>query len=389
MGMNLFEASEQWRKRPADERFLTLEEMLDACKGYAGQAAEAVVNLEDMRVDARENDLVVVGKEGADARFTNWSFKQMCGRVAAPSEYLSRLPAPLAADCINSGLRERRSDGKDSRILFHRNGSLLVRAFTSDEYSRIWNWEVCQRLLGLQEAGWKVPPARPAYPGQPGTRKATVRDCLRLKSSGLSVKVGDEIAPAGLYASDHDMFVFMVNEEHRIEDGSPGGLGRGFFVSNSEVGEAAFKIKKFLYRYVCGNHIVWDVKGVEEIKVRHVGRNNQRYGTTMAYELRKYMDSSAANDEQRIKAAKGFIVGDTKDEVLDKLFGMKILPRKTLEMAYELAVQDADAGNGSSPRTAYGMVQGVTALSQSVSNGYADKRVDMDVAAGKILQMAF
>ena len=44
------------------------------------------------------------------------------------------------------------------------------------------------------------------------------------------------IAPAGIYASDHDMFAFLVNEEYRIDDGSDGGLARGFFVQNSEVG---------------------------------------------------------------------------------------------------------------------------------------------------------
>jgi len=44
------------------------------------------------------------------------------------------------------------------------------------------------------------------------------------------------ISPAGIYASDHDMFSFLVNEEYRIDDGSDGGLARGFFVQNSEVG---------------------------------------------------------------------------------------------------------------------------------------------------------
>jgi len=72
-----------------------------------------------------------------------------------------------------------------------------------------------------------------------------------------SLKVGDKIAPAGLYGSDHDMFAFMVLENRRIEDGTEGGLSRGAFFSNSEVGGGAFRIKSFYYRHVCGNHIVW------------------------------------------------------------------------------------------------------------------------------------
>ena len=49
-----------------------------------------------------------------------------------------------------------------------------------------------------------------------GIRIATEADVLRGAGFGLSIRVGDKIAPAGLYASDHDMFVFMVNNDKRI-----------------------------------------------------------------------------------------------------------------------------------------------------------------------------
>lgn len=391
MGMNLFQASRQWAERPADERFWSLAEMLGVTQGYAKEAAEAKVNLGRMNVQPRENDLVLVGETGSEARFSNWAFKQMCGRLGAPSQYLATIKPETAAQCLNDGLANLEGDQRESKVLFHKNGTLLARAFTSDEYARIWNWQVIERLVNLEQDGWRVPPARPAFDNQPGARPAKIGDVLRNNKggNGLGIKVGDMIAPAGLYASDHDMFVFMVNEDNRLEDGSPGGLGRGFFVSNSEVGAAAFKITKFLYRFVCGNHIVWDASEVEELRIRHVGMNDRRFGHRMAFTLRKYAESSATDDQRRITTAKGFILGKDKDEVIDKLFGRRILPRKTLEAAYDAACLDADAGNNSSPNTAYGMVQGITALSQSLAGGYMDKRMDMDVAAGKVLQMAF
>ncbi len=88
-----------------------------------------------------------------------------------------------------------------------------------------------------------VPPARPAFPDQPGTRPATEDDVLAVKDF-LSINVGDPVAPAGLYASNHDMFAFLINEENRIDDGSDSGLSRGVFFENSEVGAKALPTLK-------------------------------------------------------------------------------------------------------------------------------------------------
>lgn len=385
MGLNLYAANDQWANRPADERFWTMEEMLTACKGYAEHARTAAVKLDDIRCEDREGSLVLVGREDKPAKFTHWSFGQLASRVSAPAGYLRTLPAELASQCINNGLKSVK--GEESKILLHQNGSLVCRAFTSEDYSRIWNWEVVQRLLTLPQQGWQVPPARPAFDGQPGARRATEEDVLQRKA-GLSVNVGDLIAPAGLYASDHDMFAFMVNEEIRIDDGTEGGLARGFFVSNSEVGAAAFKITKFLYKFVCGNHIVWDAKDVKEIRIVHRGSADRRYAGQLVAELWKYARESSADDEARIEASRRYQIGNNKDEVLDALFGIKSLgiPRKTLDAAYEHVVQNLEKYKAS-PRSAYGMANGLTAISQQT--GYADDRTALDRAAGRVLSMAF
>jgi len=386
MGLNLFAASNQWAERPADERFWTLEEMYAACHGYAQDARVSSVGFDKIRCESDGNNLTLVGQENRPAKFTHWAFGQLALRVGAPAGYLRGLPAPLAASCINNGLQQVK--GEKSKVLFHANGTLLCRAFTSDDYARIWNWEVVKRLRELPAQGWQVPPARPAFDGQPGARPATEDDVLAFRKSKLSVQVGDMIAPAGLYASDHDMFAFMVNEENRIDDGTDGGLARGFFVSNSEVGAASFRITKFLYKYVCGNHIVWDAKDVQEIRIVHRGRANSRFGYQMVAELRKYASESAAADEGRIEKARQFQIAGSKDQVLDKLFGMKSLaiPRKTLDAAYEHVVRNPGRYNAS-PRSAYGMANGLTAISQETQ--YADERMSLDRAAGKLLSMAF
>jgi hypothetical protein len=384
--MELFRASAQWANRPDDERFSSLDDLHAAVSSYRESAKEATVPFNTLRTEARDGEVLLIGRTNVPARLTNWSFGQVATAVGAPASYLRALPATLAAQNLNHGL-SKTDDRTDRQVLFHANGDLLARAITSERYTRIWNSDVTARLLRLPADGWQVPPARPARGGQVGTRPATEADVLRGAGFGLSINVGDLIAPAGLYASDHDMFAFLVNNDRRIaEPGNPDGLARGFFVSNSEVGAASFAITRFLYRHVCGNHIVWGAKQVSELKIRHVGAADDRAFAEIKGQLIKYANDSASDDEARVRAAMNFTLGATKDEVLDRLFAVKSLgvSRKTLDAAYDTCVeQDANLN----PTSAWGMAQGLTRLSQETP--FADERIAADRAAGRVLSIAF
>lgn len=383
--MELFKANRQWAERPDDERFSSLEQMLAACKDYFKSAAESRAAWGDFRCEADAGEVYLVGKEQQRAAFTHYAFGQLCQRIEAPASYLRELPATLAVQNLNHGLAKRGEQGT-AQMLFHgRNGSLVLRAATSDRYERVWNWEVLERMLGLEAQGWRVPPARPAREGQKGARPATEADVLQDRDGGggLSIEVGDLIAPAGLYASDHDMFVFLVNEQRRIEDGSEGGLSRGFFVENSEVGDSSLRVTRFLYRHVCGNHIVWGAKGVTELSIRHVGNPRARFAA-MEAQLKRYSDASASDEEAIIAKARSFRLGATKEEVLERLFKKeRVATKKALEQGLEAirAEQDGD------PLSAWAVVNGLTRASQA--SPYADQRTELDRAAGEVLQIAF
>ena len=356
--MELFKAHRQWAKRPSDERFQDLQSLYNQTKLYADQAREKLVPVSDIRTEAIEGDVQIVGKANQPARLTYWAFGQLAARVNAPANYLRELPATLACQNLNHGLANLADRTNTANLLFHTNGSLMLRAFTSDKYARIWNYEVAERLLELESRGWE--PARP--------------DIRR--------EMGD--FPA-LYASDHDMFAFVRNRASVIrETGNPDGLQRGVIVENSEVGASALKLTRFLYREMCGNHIIWGASEVVDITVRHVGSARQRWGIYEA-KLQRYAESSTSDEEATIGRARTVRIGDTKEQVLDRLFGMRSLnlSRKTLDSGYDAAIPDQDGD----PRTVWGMVQGLTRHSQTVP--FADARTTIDRAAGRILEVTF
>lgn len=359
--MELYKANRQWSTRPEDEKFDSLEAMRAACFGYYNIAREASIPFSSLRVEAQGPEVVLLGSAGNPATLTNYSFGQLAARVNAPASYLRQLPPTLAAQNINHGIKTRVDDANGERdqakLLIHSNGSLLLRAITSEKYTRIWNYEVLDRMIPLQQLGWE--PARP------------------------DIRVIDD-KPA-LYASDHDMFAFIRNRSVIVrEPGNPDGLQRGVIVENSEVGASALKLTRFLYREMCGNHIIWGASNVLEIKVRHVGDARARW-SGYAAQIKKYAEESASDDEAIIASAQTMKIGSTKDEVLDTLFGKRALQlsRKAIEASYDAVLPDQDGD----PRTVWGIVQGITRHSQTIP--FADQRTALDRAAGKLMEITF
>ncbi len=355
--MELFKAHQQWANRPKDERFATLLVLYQATLAYAQTAREKTVSYADIRAEAIQGDVQLVGKQGTPAQLTHWAFGQLAARVGAPAAYLRNLPATLAVQNLNHGLAKLES-GNTAQLLFHQNGNLLLRALTSDSYARIWNWEVVQRLMDMTGQGWE--PAVPDF------------------------NTFGDAAPS-LYASDHDMFVFLRSKNVDIaEPGADQPIYRGIIVENSEVGAAALKLTRFLYRAMCGNHIIWGASKVIDLSIRHVGQARNKWGT-IAMEIRAYADESTGRESDMIAKAQTRTLAVNKDELLDLLFGKRSLglSRKVLEAGYDavLPAQDGD------PLSAWGIVQGLTRYSQTL--GVADKRTDIDRAAGKILEATF
>jgi hypothetical protein len=395
--LNLMHASSEWADRPDDERFWNLDEMQAATAFNRRTSTEAVVDLAQARIEAhpgRRSMYFIDGEANApipSSRLSNYAFGQLCRTFEAPASYLRTLPVDLAVDCMEDGRRRWLAHGgaAATRQLLYQgreSGEAILRAATSERYVRVWNAEIVERLQGLREQGWVVPPARPVDIDSPRTRIATEDDVIDYgHESALTVKAGDTIGPAGLYASDHDMFAFLIHPDVVIEDGeSPGGLRRGTMVRQSEVGDCAIWKLDFLLNTVCGNHIVWGAQDVRETRVRHTGSEVGERWMAMVRSISEYAQGSAAEQEAQIRNAKELVLGDSREEVMDFLFGKRMLGKRDAGAAYDLA-EEFESVHGN-PRSLWGMVQGVTRLSQQTA--HADSRASLDIAAGKILAQA-
>jgi Domain of unknown function (DUF932) len=377
-GGTLSKASNQWSTRPADERYETLDSLLAATLDHKKRSMVGEVNLRDLRMVDGGGYPAVVGPSGVAVRPNHWAFGQLCQRAQAPAGYIRSLPVGLAIDCVRTGL-EAANESAEARLLIRapdaRNTGTHAElcALTSPKYQRVWNHEVAQALVDLRER-------QPAWQFPEPFRKVGGQVANPWGPTGKQVPVA--------YASDHDMFVFLCDYEHGVEvNGNM--LARGFFVENSEVGDAAFRVTMFLFDFVCSNILVWGAKNVVEVKMNHVGSIRDRVlrsGSQVLKALAAYGESSAFEQKQTILHAQQMKLGDTNEDVLRKLFGNKALgiAKKDIEAAQVVAAENPRYGD---PRTVWAMANGLTEVSQR--SPYADARIKLDRAAGEVLSFAF
>lgn len=386
---NLMAASQQWATRPADERYWNLADLYASLMVRNDSSAEKEFDSKELKIVPNGKEVCIVGPAGIPAKLSHWSFGQMCNKFDANAEYLRKKSPELAALNLNDDMK--RSGDSKVQMLMHKdktnaNAIATVRAMTTD-YARLWNGQIVHALMknGLQN-GWMTPPARPV-PGlnDPRARKATAADIVPGQENfGLAVKEGDEIAPAGIYEGDRDMFLFLVNPT-RIVDDKGGGLMRGVFLWNSEVGAGAFSVKTFLLENVCGNHICWGASKVANFRMVHRGDNIKQFAPKILKSLEAARPTDLRAEEKMIANAKIRILGKDKEDVVNTLYGRKALgiTRTAAENAFDFA-ERWEKTAGAAPTTAWGFVHGLTRWSQTMK--FADERDRFDEIGGKILE---
>ena len=375
--------SSQWFSRPDDQKFLSLDDMLTFKKQDARQMQSTVVDTHRMKIvsdvdhdnPSRGNIFIEYTDDNRREHLhtpTNWSFGQISQLAGAPAGYLKDLPAPIAADCIQWGLRHNR--GKELiKVYGSQNiGGGELRAATGPDYGRIYDWEILEPIKNLvEESGgrWKVPGM------MTGSR------------NGLAVydpEIPVSMETTTLFASDRDVFVFLVDDRNPIEvgklaNGEPDLMFRGFYAWNSETGSKTAGIAAMYLRGVCMNRNLWGVENFQEIKIRHTKFAPDRFAYEARPALESFAHGSTATFVEGVEAAKAAKIAADDDERLDFLTKRAGLSGRMAKAANARHLQE----EGRPVETVWDAAQAITAIARDVP--HQDARIEVERKAGALL----
>ena len=200
-GERIGRVSSEWFSRPADERYLSLSELFAAVRSRAERSRSRTVQSAAILVEASRGDAdrLALMLPGEDMPLvpTHWSFGQLASLVGAPATYLRQLPAPLAGINLQYGLTSHRAELV--KTLEVEDERIELRAVTGPDYGRIYDHELVtavQRIAGdgTGDTRWKVP-------GVPDWSTG-------IYNPGVDVSRDTTT----LYASDRDVFLFLVDD---------------------------------------------------------------------------------------------------------------------------------------------------------------------------------
>ncbi|VDC33823.1 DUF932 domain-containing protein [Pseudogemmobacter humi] len=364
--------SSEWFNRPDDERYLSLDDLWASVKGRSERSRTRIVETARIHVEAsRDNaERMQLILPGADAPVapTHWAFGQLASLVGAPAAYLRQLPAPLAGINLQYGLSSHRAE--QIKTFETEEGRTELRAVTGPDYGRIHDHdlvEAVQRIAGngTGDTRWKVPGTLDWSTGVYNPDVDITRDTTTL------------------YASDRDVFLFLVDDHNPIEagklpDGSPDLYFRGFYCWNSEVGAKTLGIASFYLRAVCQNRNLWGVEDFQEITIRHSKYAASRFAQEAAPALTRFANSSPSGFVNGIKAARQQIVArdDEDREIFLRKRGFS--KTDTAKIIDTVLVEE-----GHPPESIFDFVQGITRLARTKTQ--QDTRLDLEGKAKKLL----
>jgi hypothetical protein len=374
-GERIGRVSSEWFSRPADERYLSMSALADSVRSRSERSRTrvvetALIHVEASRADPERLSLILPGSDTPVAP-THWSFGQLASQVGAPAAYLRQLPAALAGINLQYGLTSHRAE--QIKTLETNNGRVELRAVTGPDYGRIYDHELVeavQRIAGngTGDTRWKVPGVLDWSTGVYNPRVDITKDTTTL------------------YASDRDVFLFLVDdlnpiEAGRLSDGSPDLYFRGFYCWNSEVGAKTLGMASFYLRAVCQNRNLWGVEDFEEITIRHSKYAASRFAHEAAPALLNFANSSPMPFINGIKAARERIVAKTDEDRIEFLRKRGVSKAETVKI-----IETVLAEEGHPPESIFDFVAGITAVAREKPN--QDARLELEGKAKKLLDRA-
>ena len=293
------------------------------------------------------NKLALVTKTGA-IEMTHWSFGQLCQLAKAPASFMRQLPAMLVANNIDYCLNVLR-EVEDVQV--YRDEAEL-RAITGPTYGRIDDADVVSSINTILDDGRWV-----AAEGHMGLR-----------------------------ATDRSLQMFLIDKANPVVVGkAPNGqddvLYRGLRISNSEVGYSSLAVDGFLFRSFCQNGMIFGMKDQARFTIRHSKAAPHRWAREIQPAIEQYAATDGMKLIEAVNAAKEAQVAKDDDAAVKFLNNMSFSMADSKRII-ELVQQE----EGTHARSAWSMVQGITAHARSITG--TEERADVERAAGRIWERA-
>lgn len=371
-----FSTSTQWATRPDDQRFVSLDSLIAELTFRQDRTENLVLPISEIEPVASDSGLRF-GARGMLMDPTNFSFGQYCQRLGVPAGFFTKnlsddpfLTETVLKHCID------KADDLDKEIgLFHsrrRDGGHEMRAVNGAKYGRIWDLEVASAVRdAIEDSGavWSVPTAFRTADGKGlwGQGDLQCEDPTKQSTT--------------LYASDRDVYLFLVDERNPIEagklpNGEPDLYWRGFRVWNGECGDTTAGIDSFLYRGVCENRSIRGQKEFQSIKIIHRPNAGQLLRTELIPALREFVNGSTTGIATGIEAIK-------KAKIKEPI---RFLDRQGFTPTEAAAINKKSLDEEGRPvETVWDAVQAITAWARQFAN--QDRRAEYENKTQKMVDL--
>ncbi len=226
---------------------ITLQELKDKIDAYESDCSDSITSVRNLNF-IQNNGLSFTTAEGDSipgvaqaGQFNPWSFNQVCGRLNAPTAWLSNpdnCPEELKLKILN----ELASKWRDDASLLLRLKGNVIRAFLTSKYTRFDNAEFID-LIG-----------------------EAVQTTTGLEAQVNRPLVGDELKAYIVFPS-----ITFGNDPSLKDTGKDnGGLHPAIYVSNSERGGGYARVTGAVYRSICTNGLIYGWQEESTLRVLHL-----------------------------------------------------------------------------------------------------------------------
>lgn len=276
---------------------------------------------------------------------------QLAEKTGIPVKYYEKMLEEGMIDLTATNVNAWLSKQADKRLIRIADGK--VRAILSDRYRPIDNYDLA--ILTMERAK---------------ANGATVQNC-ELTDSRMYIK----------------LVVPHTQEEVKAGDR----VICGVVVSNSEVGQGAFRVEPFVYRVICKNGLI----GTQSLYKIHIG-GKLEVGLVNIYRD----DTLRALDSGLWKQVRDIVDSTFNPKVqqamIEQLRGSQAIPIEKPQEAIDVTAKNLDLSDkakldllryfAKEGDTVFGLVNGITRLAQDYSD--YDQRVSIERYAGEVLEKA-